>query len=69
MHRRRLCLPYRTGLLVNSIAYSEAVATLSATTGQHLAAVGGAHAVTEAMLVGFLAVRGLECTFHFYLFF
>ena len=55
------------GLLVNGIAYSEAVTTLSAATGQNLAAVGGAHAMTEAMLVGFLAVRGLECSFHFYL--
>jgi hypothetical protein len=53
------------GLLVNGIAYSEAVTTLSAATGQNLAAVGGAHAMTEAMLVGFLAVRGLECSFHF----
>jgi hypothetical protein len=53
------------GLLVNGVAYSEAVTTLSAATGQNLAAVGGAHAMTEAMLVGFLAVRGLECSFHF----
>jgi hypothetical protein len=53
------------GLLVNGIAYSEAVTTLSAATGQNLAAVGGAHAMTKAMLVGFLAVRGLECSFHF----
>jgi len=53
------------GLLVNGIADSQAVTTLSAATGQNLAAVGGAHTMTEAMLVGFLAVRGLECTFHF----
>ena len=52
------------GLLVNGVAYSEAVTTLSAATGKHLAAVGGAHAMTEAMLVGFLTVRGLECSFH-----
>ena len=44
------------GLLVNGVAYSEAVTTLSAATSQNLAAVGGAHAMTEAMLVGFLAV-------------
>ena len=43
-------------LLVNGVAYSEAVTTLSATTGEDLAAIGGAHAMTEAMLVGFLAV-------------
>ena len=54
-----------SGLLVDGVADSEAVTTLSATTGKHLAAVGGAHATTEAMLVGFLTVRGLECTFHF----
>ena len=55
------------GLLVNGVANSEAVTTLSAATGKHLAAVGGAHAMTEAMLVGFLTVRWLECSFHFYL--
>jgi hypothetical protein len=53
------------GLLVNGVAYGEAVTTLSAATGQNLAAVGGAHAMTEAVLIGFLTVRGLECSFHF----
>jgi len=53
------------GLLVNGIANSKAVTTLSAATGKNLATVGGAHAKTEAMLVGFLAIRGLECSFHF----
>ena len=43
-------------LLVNSVANSEAVTTLSATTCENLAAIGGAHAVTETMLVSFLAV-------------
>jgi hypothetical protein len=62
---RPLAAALYRGLLVNGVAYSEAVTTLSAATGKHLAAVGGAHAMTEAMLVGFLAVRGLECTFHF----
>ena len=47
---------YKMGLLVNGVADGEAVATLSATTGKNLATVGGAHATTEAMLVGFLAV-------------
>ena len=55
---------YKIRLLVNSIANSEAVTTLSAATGKNLAAVGSAHALTEAMLVGFLTVRGLECSFH-----
>lgn len=58
---------YKMGLLVNGVADSEAVTTLSATTGKDLATIGSAHAMTEAMLVGFLAVRGLECSFHFYL--
>jgi len=58
---------YKMGLLVNGVANSEAVTTLSATTGKDLATIGSAHAMTEAMLVGFLAVRGLECSFHFYL--
>ena len=49
-------VPYCGELLVNGVADSEAVTTLSAATGQNLAAVGGAHAMTEAVLVGFLAV-------------
>jgi hypothetical protein len=56
--------PCHRGLLVNGVADSKAVTTLSATTGEDLAAIGGAHTMTEAMLVGFLAVRGLECSFH-----
>ena len=43
-------------LLVNSVANSEAVTTLSATASEDLAAIGSAHAVTETMLVSFLAV-------------
>jgi hypothetical protein len=58
-------IPHRGGLLIDGIANSEAVTTLSAATGKNLAAVGSAHAMTEAMLVGFLTVRGLECSFHF----
>ena len=58
-------VPYSGELLVNGVAYSEAVTTLSATTGKNLAAVSGAHTTAEAMLVGFLAVGGLECSFHF----
>jgi len=53
------------GLLVDGVANGKAVTTLGTTTGKHLAAIGGAHATTEAMLIGFLAVRGLECSFHF----
>ena len=32
---------------------------------QHATAVGGTHALTEAMLVDALAVRRLECSFHY----
>lgn len=62
---RARVVPYSGDLLVNGVADSEAVTTLSATTGKNLAAVGSAHATAEAMLVGFLTVRGLECSFHF----
>ena len=43
-------------LLVNSVANSEAVTTLSATASENLASIGCAHAVTETMLVSFLAI-------------
>ena len=65
LHGQARGFPYRVGLLVNGVANSEAVTTLGTTTGKNLAAIGGAHAATEAMLVGFLTVRGLECSFHF----
>lgn len=42
----------------------EAQTTLGATAGKHLAALGGGHTLTEAVLVNSLSVRGLECTFH-----
>ena len=43
-------------LLVNSVANGEAVTSLLAATCENLAAIGSAHAVTETMLVSFLAV-------------
>ena len=43
-------------LLVNSVANGEAVTSLKAATCKNLAAIGSAHAVTEAMLVSFLTV-------------
>ena len=55
------------GLLVNRVANGEAVTTLGATACEHLAAILGLHASTEAVLVSLLQVGGLECTFHFYL--
>ena len=42
--------------LVHRVAHGEAVTTLGAATGQHLAAIGSFHAMTEAVLVGFLAI-------------
>ena len=49
---------------VDRVAHGEAVATLGATTSQNLAAIGSLHALTKAVLVGLLAVGGLECSFH-----
>ena len=43
-------------LLVNSVANGEAVASLSATASEDLASIGSAHAMTETVLVSFLAV-------------
>ena len=50
--------------LVHRVAYSQAVATLGTATSQDLAAVGCLHAMMKTMLVGFLAIRGLERSFH-----
>lgn len=47
---------YKLLVLVNCVANSEAVTTLSATTSEDLAAIGCCHAVTETMLVSFLSV-------------
>jgi len=53
-----------TESLVDAIAHREAVTSLGTTTGKYLATIGSAHAMTEAMLVSLLQVRGLKCTFH-----
>ena len=42
----------------------EFLAAVTATGGQHAAAVRGSHAGAEAVLVHALAVGGLECSFH-----
>ena len=52
-------------LLVNRIRNAEAVAAFSAATCQNLAAIGSLHSVTKTMLVSFLSVRRLECSFHY----
>lgn len=51
-------------LFVHSVAHREAVAAFRTATGKHFAAIGSAHTVTESVLVCFLAIRRLECTFH-----
>lgn len=53
-----------SGSLVHRVAHGEALAAFGTTTGQDLAAVGAAHALAEAMLVGLLAIGGLERSFH-----
>ena len=45
------------------VGYGEALAAFGTTTGQYVAAVGGFHAETEAVLVHTLALRGLIGTF------
>ncbi len=42
----------------------EFFATLGATGGQHFAAIGGGHPLTETVFVDPLAARGLEGAFH-----
>lgn len=42
----------------------EAQTAFGTTAGEHLAAIGGGHAGTEAVLVNSLAVRRLERSFH-----
>ena len=49
-------IPLGCFLLVNSVANCEAVASFEAAACENLAAIGSAHAVTEAMLASFLAV-------------
>ena len=51
-------------LACDVIGNRKRVATFSATTSQHLAAIGGCHSFTEAVFVNALTVRGLECSFH-----
>ena len=43
----------------------ELLASVAAAGSQHATAVGGTHALAEAMLVDALAVRRLECSFHY----
>lgn len=49
-------------------AHRQLLTALTATSSQHVSAVGGGHALTEAVLVAALAYGGLECPFHIELF-
>ena len=60
------CASYKK-LLVDAVANGEAVTTFSTTTCEDLAAISSFHTVTETMLVSFLTVWRLECSFHLYL--
>lgn len=51
-------------LAAEMVRHGKALAAFCATTGQHLAAVGGCHSFTETVLVHSLAVGGLKCSFH-----
>ena len=46
----------------------EFLASVTTAGGENAAAVGGTHALTEAVLVDALAVRRLECSFHISIF-
>ena len=46
------------------VGYGKALAAFGTTTGQHVAAISGFHAETEAVLVHALALRRLIGAFH-----
>jgi hypothetical protein len=50
------------------IRYGQLLATLSAAACQYATTIGSSHSLTETMLVSTAAVRGLECSFHSYVF-
>jgi hypothetical protein len=56
--------PEGLSLVAGLVTHSELMATLLATGGKHLAAVGVFHAGTEAVLVLSLALMRLKCPFH-----
>lgn len=58
---RRVCQRLLAG---DRARHGKACTTFGTTTGQNLAAFGGGHSFTEAVLVYSLAVRGLERSFH-----
>ena len=52
------------GLPALFVRDGELLAAVTATGGEHAAAVRGSHAGAEAVLVHALAVGGLKCSFH-----
>lgn len=48
---------------------SELLSSLGAACSQHSASIGCSHSFTESVLVLSLSVRGLECSFHLFIFF
>jgi len=49
------------------VCYGQFLATMSATGSQYATTVGGSHSLKETVFVATLALRRLECTFHFLL--
>lgn len=50
------------------IRNAQLFASLCATVCQYTTTIGSSHSLTETMLVGTATVRGLECSFHSYVF-
>lgn len=68
-----LVLPEERGCLlllsVEFVGNSQFLATLGAACCQYSTAVGGSHSLAETVFVLSLSQRGLECSFHFLLYF
>jgi hypothetical protein len=56
-------------LAIVLIRYCQFLTTLGTTASQYSATVSGSHSFTESVFVFSLSVRGLECSFHFYILF
>ena len=55
-------------LAVTLVRNGEFLATLGAAGSEHAAAIGCQHTFTETVLILSLAVVGLECSFHRYIY-
>ena len=60
--------PWKELLTVTFVGNSELLTTLSTTCGEHAAAISCQHTFTETVLILSLAVVGLECSFHCYIY-